>query len=272
LKNGGPTLDEKARESIPHWTQNSRAIRRRIVEVANRAKEGHVPSSLSIVEILVAAFEKYKFNPLGDDRFVLSKGHASIGLFAAMEVYGYISPGSLDDFCKPGSSFGGHPDSTLHVAIEASTGSLGHGLPMACGIAFHSLQFESPKNVVCVIGDGECNEGSVWESAMLAANLKLSNLTCIVDFNHSGDRAVDMGSLMDKWGSFGWATAECDGHDVEAIQDNLGRLQVSQLPGVLICNTTKGKGVSKMENNPAWHHTTIPDDEVAELVEEINRA
>ena len=260
MENGGPTLDKDALESIPDGINRS------------RAKEGHVPSSLSIVEILVAAFETFRFNPLGEDRFVLSKGHASIGLFAAMEVYGYISPGSLDDFCKPGSSFGGHPDSTLNIAIEASTGSLGHGLPIACGIAFHSLQLDNTRHVVCLVGDGECNEGSIWESAMLAANLKLSNVTCIVDFNHSGDRAVDMGNLVDKWGSFGWATAECDGHDVESIQVNLRQLQALPLPGVLICNTTKGKGVPKMENNPAWHHTTIPDDEVAELVEEINRA
>jgi transketolase len=107
---------------------------------------------------------------------------------------------------------------------------------------------------------------------MLAANLNLSNLTCVVDFNHSGDRAVVLGNLKDKWGAFGWATAECDGHDVDSIQDNLRRLQALAVPAVLICHTTKGKGIAKMENNPAWHHTAIPDDEIAALVEEINLA
>jgi len=152
--------------------------------------------------------------------------------------------------------------------VEASTGSLGHGLPMAIGMAFAVRIRKIDKRIYVIVGDGECNEGSIWESALLASHHKLDNLTCIVDYNHSTDRALLLGDLSEKFASFGWHTITINGHNHKELLDSLKIISKSK-PVLIIAETIKGKGVSVMENNPAWHHRGPTQEEVLKMLEEL---
>lgn len=250
-------------------------MRRSIVRAASRAGEGHVPSALSILDILSVLYGKVMQHrafvgksPTERDRFVLSKGHGSLALYAVLAELSYFPAAELDRFCAYDGLLGGHPDSNKVPGVEASTGSLGHGLPMALGLALAYRIQQSQHRIFCLIGDGEANEGSIWEAALLGAHHQLSQLCCIVDFNHSTDRAMSLGKLTDKWRAFGWYATEVDGHDHSALEQAL-HATVANQPLAVIAHTTKGKGVACMEGNPAWHHRAPNAAELEKILEEL---
>jgi len=233
-----------------------RSLRRNILVRASKANEGHIPSALSILDILWVAYalvsERKQQQSDLCDQIILSKGHGSLALYEVLATFGYFAPEALDDFCGHESWFGGHPDRTKAPGVTASTGSLGHGLPLAIGLAMSQNMWGRRGQVLVVIGDGESNEGTTWESALLAAHHRLGNLTCVVDHNHSTDRAMVVDSLSAKFESFGWLAIDVDGHDHSQLREAL--LRRADRPIAVIAQTTKGKGVPAMEGNPAWHH------------------
>ena len=199
------------------------AMKRNIVLAAHQAGEGHVASAFSILDILWVLYDQVlrADNPadqISGDRFVLSKGHASLALYAVLAAKGKLPADAMENFCAYYALLGGHPDSVKVPHIEASTGSLGHGLPIATGMALGAKIRGHANQIFCLVGDGECNEGSVWESALLASHHQLSQLTCIVDYNHSTDRALHMGDLVAKFKAFGWDAESIDGHNHDQIK------------------------------------------------------
>jgi transketolase len=220
-------------------------LKQQIVQAAYDAGEGHIPSALSIVDIVSVLYDKI----LGpDDRFILSKGHGSLALYVVLFTKGMISKEQLITFGKYGSILGGHPDRNKVPGVVASTGSLGHGLPIAVGIALAKKIKGEPGRVYCLVGDGECNEGSIWEAAMLAVHHKLYNLTVVVDYNHSTDRALYLGDIADKFRAFGF------GGPSSPVAD--------------IVNTAKGNGCARMAD-PAWHHRIPNATELVEILKEL---
>ncbi len=250
-------------------------LRKEIIRTAHRAGEGHIASAFSILDLLWVLYDRVlQQDPKAPrsenrDRFVLSKGHASLGIYAVLKEKGFFSADEWATFGSYDSRFGGHPDSNKVPGIEASTGSLGHGLPMAVGMAYALKIKASDRRVFCIIGDGETNEGSIWESALLGAHHKLDNLCCILDYNHSGDRALVVGNLAAKFSAFEWEAIEIDGHDHDAIFRALTKEGTGK-PRIVIANTIKGKGCTRMENNPEWHHKAPTDEQLEELLSEVS--
>ena len=248
-------------------------LKQEIIKAGAAACEGHLPSALSILDILWVLYDRVlNVTPLtvadhDRDRFFLSKGHASIGLYAVLAKKGFIPFEKLPTFCGFTSSLGGHPDRNKVPGVEASTGSLGHGFPMAVGAALGLKVAKSPAKVFALIGDGEANEGTVWESALLAAHHKLDNLTLVVDYNHSTDRALLVGDLAAKFKAFDWDMSAIDGHDHEAIFSALSNRPKGK-PLAVIATTVKGHGIKSMEHNPEWHHKAPKPEELAQLLEE----
>ena len=249
-------------------------MKRQILLAAHSAGEGHVPSALSILDILWVLYDRVmKFDPgqpndLMMDKFILSKGHASLALYAVLAEKGFFPSENFEAFCKYGGRLGGHPDCNKIPGVEASTGSLGHGFPMAVGLALGSKIRQIDNRIFCLIGDGESNEGTIWESALLAAHHELSNLCCIVDYNHSTDRALEVGDLAEKFTSFGWQATIIRGHDHSEIYDALSA-QSKVRPTLIVAETVKGFGVKRMENEPAWHHRSPNKEELKEILEEL---
>ena len=248
------------------------ALKREIAYIASSAKEGHIPSAYSIIDILWVLYEDImkisNENDIDSDKFILSKGHASLALYAIFFHKSIITYAEFASFCKYDSKLGGHPDSRKNPYIEVSTGSLGHGLPVALGMALSSKIMGRSNRVFCLIGDGECNEGTIWESALLGAHHQLSNLTCIIDYNHSTDRALNMGEIDKKFNEFGWNTQSVDGHSHAELKDAL-YITTSNQPRLVLANTIKGKGVSFMENEPAWHHKSPTKSEIELILGEL---
>jgi transketolase len=221
---------------------------------------------MSLVEILRVLYDSYlRFQPTNPswherDRLILSKGHGCLALYAILADKGFFEQSELLGFCRPTSRFGGHPERGKAPGIEASTGALGHGLPIGVGMALAAKIRREKHRVVVVVGDGEINEGSVWEAAMSASKHQLSNLTVFVDYNklqsYGPTREVlDLEPLAEKWSSFGFAVAEVDGHDLGALEDLLKRLPLDSLkPTAVICHTIKGKGILFAEGKAEWHH------------------
>jgi transketolase len=249
-------------------------LRKQIIQCSFAAKEGHIPSALSILDVLFVLYDKYmniekiKNKNTDRDRFVLSKGHASLALYCVLAHNGIIPLSFLDDFCKYSGKLGGHPDTNKVPGVEASTGSLGHGFPIAVGMALGYKVKNISSRVFTLIGDGECNEGTIWESALIGSHHNLNNLTCIVDYNHSTDRALNMGQIGEKFESFGWDVFEIDGHDQIQIENAL-KVNVRDKPTAIIANTIKGKGCRPMENSPAWHHKSPSIEELPYLLEQL---
>ncbi len=251
-----------------------RALKAKIIRAASISGEGHIASAFSILDILWVLYHSILRNdpaqpqdPLRD-RFVLSKGHASLGIYGILAQRGFFPLEELNTFASSSGRLGGHPDSRKVPGVEASTGSLGHGMPMAAGMALGLKIRESASRVVCIVGDGECNEGAVWEAALLAAHHQLGNFTCIVDYNHSGDRALMLGDLCAKFSSFGWETTEIDGHDHAQIKAAL-EPHGGNVPRAIIARTIKGHGCKDMEHNPAWHHKAPKADELEALLAQL---
>ncbi|MBC7759205.1 MAG: transketolase [Phormidesmis sp. FL-bin-119] len=251
-------------------------LREMIAHASSKSKEGHIPSALSILDILWVMYDRImKFdadnpNDPSRDRFILSKGHGSLGLYAVLIAKGLIPKETLDDFGAFDSILGGHPDRNKIPWVEASTGSLGHGLPIAIGLALGNKIQKYPGRIFTIVGDGECNEGTIWESALLAAHHNLDNLCCVVDYNHSTDRALQVGNLIDKFRSFGWNAIGLSGHDHDELFRLMNNIPAkSGMPTVLIAETIKGYGISSMENQPSWHHKSPSADEIELIIKEI---
>jgi len=245
-------------------------LKKNILLCSYFSKEGHVPSALSILDILDVLYgrfinlSKLKKQCLDRDYFILSKGHGCLALYSVFLKYGLISSKNLFKFCNKDSILGGHPDSTKLKYIEASTGSLGHGLPFSLGISYAKKIKNLKGNVFTLIGDGECNEGTIWESAMIASHHSLNNLICLIDYNKSTNKFLNIDSLYKKFKSFGWSVDEINGHNKNQIFSSLKKK--SNLPRVIICNTIKGKGVNFMENNPEWHHKSLTKEELLKIL------
>ncbi len=251
-----------------------RKLRKLILEVGAIAQEGHIPSALSILDIVYVIYTDVLSMKLGvsedldRNRFILSKGHASLGLYAVLSHAGIISEEEFLTFTKYESILGGHPDRNKIPSVELSTGSLGHGLPQAVGIAkAMSLKGQSGQ-VYVLIGDGEANEGTVWESALLGSHHRLQNLTCIIDNNLSTSRALEVPDIPRKFRSFGWEALEINGHDHDEISKAL-HFRSNEQPIAIIANTIKGFGVPSMESNPEWHHRSPNSEELAILIGEM---
>lgn len=242
-------------------------MRRNILEAAFKAGEGHIASAYSILEIVHSVYTNFSSKSERSDVFVLSKGHASLALYAVLENHGLITGDWVNDFCKLNSDFGGHPDSLRIPQVSISSGSLGHGLPFAVGLALANRARGFLGHITVLVGDGELNEGSNWEALLVASHHKLDNLQVIVDFNHSGDRAVDLGNLVSKFSSFGCHVLEVEGHDVENISEAL--THESPQVKVVIARTTKGYGIAAMQGNPEWHHKVPNQDQFNAFYEEL---
>lgn len=250
-------------------------LRLKVVEIITKAKEGHIPSSFSIIDILDYLYESVlnvspnNFNSTKRDYFILSKGHAAAALFVVLNKYNFISDAVLESYGQSKSILGGHPDSTKVNGVEASTGSLGHGFPTAVGIAF-GLKIQNKKNkVISLLGDGECHEGTIWEAANIASNLKLNNLKIIVDRNQSAQQLMPIENMKKKWDAFGWNTYLFNGHKRESIQKAFSKKFNNGKPTALIANTIKGKGVSFLEGHGKWHHKIPNNDEFLKIKQEL---
>jgi transketolase len=246
-------------------------LRSNILRAATISKEGHVPSALSILDLLFVVYDEFIPNEVSsvstnlENRFILSKGHASLALYAVLNHFGRISEEEFYTFAQFESNLGGHPDRNKISGVESSAGSLGHGLPQGIGLAMALRIKKSPGHVYVLIGDGEANEGTIWESALLASHHKLENLTCIIDNNHSSQRALQLGNLSDKFDAFGWETVNIDGHNHTAIKEAL-KMRKFEKPIAIIADTVKGYGVLTMESNPEWHHRSPNTEELEFLL------
>ncbi len=253
-----------------------KSIRKDIVDMVYQAQEGHIPSAFSIVEILYVLYKyilKYDSNnPKNENRdfFILSKGHSGTALYAILSHFNFFERSKLFSYCKPNSILGGHPDRNKVPGVEASTGSLGHGLPIALGLALSLKILDKPNKVFVLIGDGESEEGTVWESTMLARNLSLDNLIVIMDNNSSQSYSSGF-NYKNIWQSFGWLSVEIDGHNLENIIDAFNEMieSTETKSKSIIANTIKGKGVSFIENNPEWHHKSPSVNEYNKIMEEL---
>lgn len=240
-------------------------IRRNILTTAYNSQEGHIASSLSIVELLYVLYDEILTE---DDYFILSKGHASLGLYSVLNHFGHISDKELSTFCEKDSNLLGHPDRTKLNCICASTGSLGHGLPIGVGIALGLKADNKKGRVYVLVGDGECNEGSIWEAVNLAAYHKLDNLCCIVDQNGSADRSLTT-YLPKVFSAFGWSCDEISGHSMIDIHESLNKCSTCT-PKCIVAITTKGCGVSFIESAPhEWHHKNLTTEEYKQAIKEL---
>ena len=257
-------------------------LRRRLVTTSAEARIPHLGSCLSCVELLVQLYwQELRVDPANPedperDRFLLSKGHGAPILFQVLAERGFFPLERLADFGKPGSVFHEHPPKPGYIpGIEAATGSLGHGLPMALGMALAARIQQQPTRCYALLSDGECNEGSIWEAALLAASQKLHTLTAIIDFNKwqatgRSQEVLALDPLAAKWDAFGWHALEIDGHDFAAIAQALDWARAEQdRPSVIVAHTVKGKGVSFMEDDNNWHYRTPNPEELAAALAEL---
>jgi len=252
-------------------------LRLAIVDLVRTGNGGHIPSAFSIVDIIDTVYSTVlrhdPKNPDWDDRdyFILSKGHGCAALYVVLRKNGYLEQKDMDEYLSFNGILGGHPDRTKVPGAEASTGSLGHGLPFAVGIAL-GLKIKKKNNrVIVLVGDGECHEGTIWEAALLSQNLGLDNLCCFVDFNGSAEQILPHPNISEQWRAFGWDVHEIDGHETGEIGSELDRFYSkcgsSGRPTAIIANTIKGKGVSFMQQHGPWHYK-VPDENEYSLIKE----
>ena len=260
----------------------SRIIRARTIENSCRTSTPHLGSCLSCIDMLVAIyFHVLKIDPHSPrdknrDRFILSKGHAAPALFQILALRGFYSEACLESYGQDGSFLGEHPPTPDCLpGIEAATGSLGHGLPIAVGIALAAKMQKKAYKTYVLLGDGECNEGSVWEAAMFAAAHKLSNLMVFIDFNkwQATDRSENvllLSPLSDKWKAFGWDVIEINGNNMEEILESLSKMTDISSPLAVIAHTVKGSGISFMEDDNNWHYRIPNIEEVSQAKNELD--
>ncbi len=260
-------MKSDASESRVALDERSLQVRRLVLRALAGADKGHVGSALSLIEIFRVLYERVvKHNPKDPawserDRVILSKGHGCLALYAALADQGYFPLSTLDTVCERGAPLGGHPERHLGLGIEASTGALGHGLPIAVGMALAHQKKGSGVRIFVIVGDGELNEGSNWEALLIASKHHLNNLVLIVDHNgqqlHGSTALVaPLEPLRQKLESFGACVHEADGHSMAQLSEAFDRVQKSEPKkvNVVICHTIKGKGLVAAEHNPAWHY------------------
>ena len=270
-----PNIKELQRKAVQ--------IRKDVLKMLTLAGSGHTGGSLSIVDILVALYyHELRSDPKnpkwkGRDLFLLSKGHACPALYAVLADRGYFDKEKLWSLRKFGSQLQGHPQIGL-PGIEISSGSLGQGLSIANGMALAARMDKLPTRIYCLLGDGETNEGQVWEAAMTGSHYKLDSVCAIVDYNKLQIDGFccdvkDMGSYVDKWKDFGWYTIETDGHDIQKLIEAFDKAKtVKSVPVVIIAHTVKGKGVSFVENKVEWHGISPKKDEYERAIKELDEA
>lgn len=256
-------------------------VRREIVEMIGEAKSGHPGGSLSAVEVLTTLFfDVMRHDPknpgwVDRDRFILSKGHAAPVLYSILAEAGYTPKDQLNTLRKLGSIYQGHPDKRYIPALEGSTGSLGVGLSLGLGMALAAKLNKSDYRTYVLLGDGEIQEGQIWEAAMFGAFHKVDNIVAIVDYNRIQldgfvKDIMEVEPLAEKWRAFGWHTLEIDGHDVPKLQAAFAEAAATKgKPTALVAHTIKGKGVSFMENNPKFHGSAPTPAEVAAALQEL---
>ena len=259
----------------------SKAIRKNILNMALYAgsSSAHIGGALSIADVMGVLFgskmKLKKGNPLFEDRdrFILSKGHACLAYYASLFENEFLNKDDLLSFEKNGSDLLGHPVRNMKKGIEFSTGSLGMGLSLGIGVALSFKKRKKNNHVFIVLGDGECNEGSVWEAAMSASHFNLDNITIIIDNNKfqqtgTNDSIMSLGDLSAKWKSFNWVTHVINGHNIDEIKKSL-ESNNENFPKAIIAQTTKGKGVSFFENDNSWHHSVLTQKKYDEAIIEI---
>ncbi len=265
-------------QEIEKLKESAKNVRRNIVKMVHAAKSGHPGGSLSGADILTVLYEKCLNIPTDmnetRDRFILSKGHASPLLYSILAQHGMFPQEELMTFRKMGSKLQGHPSRGYVKGIEASTGSLGQGLSLGCGIALGLKLDKNPANVVVYMGDGELQEGSNWEAFMQAAHKNLNNLIAIIDRNKlqidgCTEDVMSIGDAATKIKAFGWEVTEIDGHDINQIYEAVEKAKKAEKPFAIVANTIKGKGVSFMENNAGWHGKAPNDEQLAQALEEL---
>ncbi len=245
-------------------------IRKKILHLSFKSGGGqHIGGGLSMVEIMCYLYgfklniSKKTLSSINRDRFILSKGHGVLGFYPVLNHYGIIPDDILDTYKTQYSELISHPIKNYSYGIESSNGSLGHGLSYGLGIS-HALKLkELNSQVYVLIGDGECNEGSIWEAAMCGSSLKLDNITLIIDANkYQSDgltsEIINQKKLAERWQSFGWNVIEVDGHNYDSIHNGFNK-RVIKKPNLILANTIKGKGVDFMENNNSWHHGRLTE-------------
>ncbi len=259
----------------------ARRIRRRSLRMVHSAQLGHPGGDLSAADLLAVLYScVLRIDPAnpaaaGRDRFIMSKGHCSAAFYSALAESGFFPVEWLDQYMKPLSPLNGHPDRNKAPGVEANTGPLGHGLPVAVGAAKAARLAGADWRVYVLTGDGELQEGSNWEAAMAAAHFRLDNLTLIVDRNRlqQGDeteRTIALEPLATRWRAFGWAVREVDGHDLPALIRTFSELPFETgSPNCIIARTHKGRGVSFMEDRVEWHHRVPTAQELAAALDEI---
>jgi transketolase len=253
----------------------------RSLQMVHRAKLGHPGGDFSAADILAVLYGAVLRvdpsdcrNPMRD-RFIMSKGHCSGALYATLAEAGFLTDADLDTYMAPLSKLNGHPDRNRIPGVEANTGPLGHGLPIAVGCALAAKMSGASWRTFVLVGDGELQEGSNWEAGMCAAQYKLDNLVLIIDRNglqqgDSTERTICMEPLAERWRTFGWDVHEIDGHDMQALVDSFQTAPfTSGKPSCVLARTTKGKGVSFMENRPSWHHRVPTEDELQKAIVEL---
>lgn len=255
-------------------------IKKSILHMIAYSKSSHIGTCLSIVDILWTLYFRVlnidPKNPTWEnrDKFLLSKGHGSAALYSTLAERGILPMEKLNEYYIDGGSLPGHLDMEAIPGVEASMGSLGHGLPIGLGMAIANRQSSNPGKIFVLLGDGECNEGSVWEAVMLASHLKLTNLTAIVDFNKlqgfgRTNEVINQSNLAERWAAFGWETYEVDGHNPVELERILKLPQ--KKPKILIAHTIKGKGVSFMEDKLEWHYKSLTEEQYKQALKEVEK-
>ena len=271
--------DFPMKKKLTNDEETAKRLRRNILKMIHAGKSGHPGGSFSCLEILMTLFSSVmKFDAKRPDwsdrdRFILSKGHGVPALYAVLSECGYFPEEWLMSLRQLGSPLQGHPDRVRIPAVEAATGSLGQGLSIAQGIALSLKLDKKSARVFCVLGDGETQEGQIWEAAMSAPKFKLGNLTVITDYNHGqidgrSDEVMNLEPLVDKWKSFRWNVLECDGHNRSELEKVL-KIQKEDQPTMIIAHTVKGRGVSFMEGVIDWHGIAPSNDELKRALKEL---
>jgi transketolase len=254
----------------------SKFIRIQTLKIINQSSASHIASCLSVIDILVSIYSHLKLKKrLSIDKVILSKGHAAAALYSTLNYFGFLSKKKLNTFYTNGSKLLGHASHYVN-GIPFSTGSLGHGLGLGCGLAYANRLIKKNIFTYVVLSDGECDEGSIWEAALFAAHHKLKNLVVFIDFNKyqsikTVTETLNLEPLALKWKSFNWNVHKINGHNFSILKKKINSLSKSKKPTVIICDTIKGKGVSFMENNILWHYRCPKGDEYLNALKELKK-
>ena len=278
------TLYERESPAVKASADFARLIRGDALRMVHHARASHIGTCLSMADILACLYaEVLHVNPERPrepdrDRLIVSKGHGAAILYAALARRGFFPASWLMQYCNDGSALAGHVTQYGVPGVDASAGSLGHGLSLAAGLALAGKRDSSSRRVFCILSDGECDEGSIWEAILFAPHHGLDNLVAIVDFNKiqsfgTVQEVLDLEPFAAKWQAFNWAVREVDGHDIPQLLDAFASLPLeSGRPSVIIAHTIKGKGVSFMENNLLWHYRAPNDDQLRQALADVENA